>query len=1632
MKKFLSLFAAIFFAASMMADYELVYTLDGSVTDGGNSNYAQDGGGLTQNGIEWSVTGNTTINPWRIGGKNLEGVDRLAYSKTAIADDIAKIEIEHGTKTLSAVNSMKVEVASDAAFANIVSTFTPTYEPSATVTVVRPDGASWANCYYRITYNVNAGSSNSYLQLVSVKFYKEGEGGVTPPVEEGCNWDEIAFLGNGSGNAAYTDRFKVCAGDPAPTSIVNIQAPAWAAEAGIYVTFPSAAFGAISLENGQYAIDGAGMILYASAFLYDAEKEVTIVCQEVTYTLTVKNANPETAPVVPITCAAVYSLEKNAEVALNNVVVTYANGRNVFVKDETGSMLLYLSGNTTWEAGNILSGVQGTLDIYNGLYEVKMTADQATAVQPGQGEAPAPIEFTAAPVAADMNKYIVLKNVTVSAATFPSNKNMNATIGEETFVLRNQFNADVAFETTKEYDIIGAVALYNSTVQVYFINATESTPAVEHNYTVAGDNAELFINTWDPENIANNLDKQEDGTYKFEKTEVTLPAGNVAFKVVMDHDWNNGAWPAENYILNIPEAGIYTITITFNEETKAVAAEAVKTGDAVVIPTIAMHGNFLGSWADTENFADAEGNETASLTLNLAAGSYEFGMRIGGSGNWTSNGAAFTRENNSAVIEAGQGNLTLAADAAGEYTFTWTHATNTLTITFPAAAPAEMTAVYDWTGEIGTTILGIAGVEISTVKIHGNEDQLPAIKFGNSYAYADGKYIAIKPAEGKFLAGDVIKFAGAFSNDATDGSKYAQVIFFAADGSTQLHLGDAVVNGKKDAADPTVESFVLAADQDSILIGRYGNTALFVTMLKVERAGGVEPQPQVKSVSVFGTMTEPAWEVEIPFALSDDQTYASLTVDHIGAGDYNFKFFVNGAWRSNGYTYHRGFPAAAGISGNDDNNMIFQADVDGEYTFKWYFENDSAVIIYPELPFDCDWENLAWLGGSNDKIKVCVEQEGVNVVNVQNPHWSETTEDGIYMGFPSAAWGAISLPEGKYEIQGAGILVFLSALTEEYNDISIVCQDVEYILHIFNANNTPQAAYYLVGDMNEWNAVNPGDEFKFAVNPNDANEYVLHYTLVENQKFKVVEIATNSWYPAEGGEASNYVIDAAHAGEKDIYFRPNYSGGNDWHYGCIYVAPNVVPSPDAAPAEPTYANYQVKAVYSAKYNADCNFSDWGSGTAYAQEEYGKKFVTNDMGWFGLVDFGALNCTEMEKLHVDVWAAADGSLNIYPIYGGEGLATDDSHSKTLQLVGGQWNSFDLDLATEFAGLDLSSIFQIKIAEARNMTFWLNNIYFYTTQEKTVDIADGYYLIGTMNSWDIHNLTADHLFAVNPANEAEYVLHYTLVEGDKFKVVNVANNEIAAWFPAEGSDYEVNYAHAGEKDIYFRPDYQGGEGWHAGCIYVEANPGPEPLTIPTDAPVPTVAEDDVMAIYCNHYANNNANFGISGWAGGYQTLVLNEINVGYWTGMTWECIIDPVNTDAAHDYSAYKNLHVDLWAPLPAKIKFTAEAVAGGNYKDGMVVEMQQGWNNVDFVVANWAGNYDFKNLKCFVFEQYQTLEGESFEGHPFAFANIYFYGKEAQGIDNTNVEMNAVKFIENGQLIILKNGVKYNVMGVIVR
>ena len=115
-----------------------------------------------------------------------------------------------------------------------------------------------------------------------------GEGsegsGVGSGSESGViDWNAYEWLGNGSGNAAYTDKIKVAAAEG--QTVINLQQPDWAAEAGIYTHF-GAGIQSCSLPEGKYQINGAGICLYLSAFTAK-ETEVTIVDATKTYVFTV-------------------------------------------------------------------------------------------------------------------------------------------------------------------------------------------------------------------------------------------------------------------------------------------------------------------------------------------------------------------------------------------------------------------------------------------------------------------------------------------------------------------------------------------------------------------------------------------------------------------------------------------------------------------------------------------------------------------------------------------------------------------------------------------------------------------------------------------------------------------------------------------------------------------------------------------------------------------------------------------------------------------------------------------------------------------------------------------------------------------------------------------------------------------------------------------------------------------------------------------------------------------------------------------------------------------------------------------------------------------------------------------------
>ena len=203
-------------------------------------------------------------------------------------------------------------------------------------------------------------------------------------------------------------------------------------------------------------------------------------------------------------------------------------------------------------------------------------------------------------------------------------------------------------------------------------------------WTVAGEPAAVFHNhNWSNNAAANDMVQQADGTFKWERTDLTLAENTkIQFKVCKDHGWTT-AYPSSNYELTIQKSGIYTITITFNPSGNKVEATATLQEEQEVIATVAVKGAW-DNWANTTALTLAEDKKTAATTIAVAkAGDFKFGLEV--NGGFVANGGTVSRTTNSvANLSGNTGDMTLKADMAGDYTFTWEYATKTLTVTYPA------------------------------------------------------------------------------------------------------------------------------------------------------------------------------------------------------------------------------------------------------------------------------------------------------------------------------------------------------------------------------------------------------------------------------------------------------------------------------------------------------------------------------------------------------------------------------------------------------------------------------------------------------------------------------------------------------------------------------------------------------------------------------------------------------------------------------------------------------------------------------------------------------------------------------------------------------------------------------------
>ena len=243
---------------------------------------------------------------------------------------------------------------------------------------------------------------------------------------------------------------------------------------------------------------------------------------------------------------------------------------------------------------------------------------------------------------------------------------------------------------------------------------------VKPTFTVVGVEALVGYNWEAGLNEVENemLEDPETGNYELEKEDVMLAAGDYEYQVAMNHNWRG----VSNSTLSITESGRYNITFIFNPLTGATSAVADLQEAIVVLPTVAVKGSW-NEWAASTTLTPAENKETASVTIELAAGSYEFGMEI--NSNWTANGSAFTRDANSKAVSDNTGNMTIVADVAGEYTFTWTFDGNLLSIAYPELPDPEYYIAGDFT-DWGTNKVKMTednSALVATVSINSTGDQ---------------------------------------------------------------------------------------------------------------------------------------------------------------------------------------------------------------------------------------------------------------------------------------------------------------------------------------------------------------------------------------------------------------------------------------------------------------------------------------------------------------------------------------------------------------------------------------------------------------------------------------------------------------------------------------------------------------------------------------------------------------------------------------------------------------------------------------------------------------------------------------------------------------------------------------------
>lgn len=411
------------------------YSMSTSSVTGSNNSYAGNCD-VTIDGITWNFTGNATMNPWRLGGKNLTGIDRTVYTKTAMGAAISKVDLMVGTASSITVNSLKLTVASDANFSSVIDEVTATFAASSTISFEPSEGKTWdSGAFYKFTFNVTvSGSSNKFVQFSGVDFYKAEDSGDTRTATT-TSFPESAY----TFNLGETFTSPVATLDPAAAGSL---------------TYSSSNEGVATVDasTGELTLVAAGQTTITAEFAETTDYKGS----KASYTLTVVDPND--------IYTSIQELQENVTATstpftmqMTDIYVTATKETNqAWISDGTYGALIFTSGHGL-SAGQKLNGtLSANLVLYRGQTEItNFSSDGLTITEDPLAPQVKTIDQLSG---ANQSLLVTLENVTYDGSVLSD--------GTNSITPYTTFMNPLGLESGKTYNITGIVILYNSTLEI--------------------------------------------------------------------------------------------------------------------------------------------------------------------------------------------------------------------------------------------------------------------------------------------------------------------------------------------------------------------------------------------------------------------------------------------------------------------------------------------------------------------------------------------------------------------------------------------------------------------------------------------------------------------------------------------------------------------------------------------------------------------------------------------------------------------------------------------------------------------------------------------------------------------------------------------------------------------------------------------------------------------------------------------------------------------------------------------------------------------------------------------------------------------------------------------------------------